>query len=585
MGYLDEVVTKFYSNNNLLEAMEEFNELTNTELISEEAYNKTVEHLRIGILDVDRFVKVNECKQITNPTFYDRASVPTSDGLLSNEIFGITKEDRAGTFAYIDLGQYYLDPSCYKCWCRIDPKIKRIVHKDGTFSINAKGEIVEDPSGSNGLAWLKRNLGKINFKRNSSLKRDLRINYLEMNKKRMFLNKYIVIPPYYRDTNTGKRSVGVGGVNKLYSQLILSVNSLKSTQELGFDLSGPQEGRVQEIILNLYDWFIGNSNSTIKTDEGAGISGKRGIYRNANMGKTINYTARLVLSAPELKVNRPEDMKTDYYYSSIPLAACIACFRPFIAYNVRAFFEKEFLGSETYPVIDKSGKTVYKKLKDPLIEFSDERIHKEMEHFIHAYNNRFVPIPLPIEDDKDTYYMAFQGQFKGDNIEQESIMLRKLTWCDIFYMAAVDAVRNRFVAITRYPIDNRTNQTFTRVRVSSTTETEPLIANGELYPYYPKIGRDDIGKSTGNRFVDTCNICNLYLSSMGADYDGDTVSVKGIFTDEANEEIAKFVQEKQNFLDLSGGLVRDNGSDVLQSLYVFTKILDDDKSKLTQPKF
>ena len=30
----------------------------------------------------------------------------------------------------------------------------------------------------------------------------------------MFINKYIVIPPYYRDTNTGKRSVGVGGVNK-----------------------------------------------------------------------------------------------------------------------------------------------------------------------------------------------------------------------------------------------------------------------------------------------------------------------------------------------------------------------------------
>ena len=585
MGYLDEIIAKFESNNNLLEAMEDFNELTNTKLISEEAYTKTIEHLRVGILDVNRFVQVNDCKQITNPVFYDKASVPTSDGLLSNEIFGITKEDRAGTFAYIDLGQYYLDPSCYKCWYRIDPKIKRIVHKDGTFIINSKGEIEEAPDGKNGIKWLKDNINKIDFKRNSSLKRDLRINYLEMNRGRMFINKYLVIPPYYRDTNTGKRSVGVGGVNKLYSQLIIAVNALKSTQEFGFDLSGPQEGRVQEIIQNLYDWFIGNSNSTIQTDEGAGISGKRGIFKNANMGKTINYTARLVLSAPELKVNRPEDMKTDYYKSCIPLAACIACFRPFIAYNVRAFFEKEFIGTELYPVVDRSGKVVYKKLKDPLIEFSDERIHKEMEHFIHAYNNRFVTIPLPVENTKDTYYMYFNGRFRSDNPKSESIVNRKLTWCDLFFMAAVDAVKNRYVAITRYPIDSRTNQTFTAVEVSSTTKTEPMIVDGEFYPYYPVIRTEDLGKSTGNKFVDTCNICNLYLASMGADYDGDTVSVKGIFTDEANEEIRKFINEKQNYLSLDGGLVRGNGDDVKQSLYMFTKILDDDKNKLTQPTF
>ena len=64
---------------------------------------KKQNHLRADLLDPDRLVKANDLKEITNPVFFIRNSVPTPDGLLSNEIFGITKYDRANTFAYIDL--------------------------------------------------------------------------------------------------------------------------------------------------------------------------------------------------------------------------------------------------------------------------------------------------------------------------------------------------------------------------------------------------------------------------------------------------------------------------------------------------
>ena len=49
----------------------------------------------------------NDLKEISNPIFFNANKQPTSDGLLSNEIFGITKEERSGTFAYIDLGKYF----------------------------------------------------------------------------------------------------------------------------------------------------------------------------------------------------------------------------------------------------------------------------------------------------------------------------------------------------------------------------------------------------------------------------------------------------------------------------------------------
>lgn len=591
MNYLDQLVEDFNKSletgTDISTAMEQFNLNTSGEFIpiNEIEYNKAVEHLKLEVLDLDRFIKVNGCKQITNPVFYNRDNIPTEDGLLSHQIFGITQQDRAGIFGYIDLNGWYLDPSCYKNWCKIDPNIKKVVHKDGKFIVNVKGEIVPDDSGSNGVDFLRKNIDKIKFKSNESIKRDLRVRYLEKNRNRMFINKYLVIPPYYRDTNTGKRSVGVGGVNKIYSQLIIAVDALKTTQEYGFDMSGPMMGRVQEIVLNLYDWFCGNSNNTIQTDTGAGISGKLGILKYANMGKTTNYAARLVISAPELKANRPEDMMVNFDKSAIPLAAAIACFRPFVQFYVRSFFEREFIGTEQIPVMDKNGKISYKIPKDPLMVFSDERIKKEMESFLHSYNNRYVPIEVPLEDSDETVYMQFQGFRKDENIETESIFNRRLTWCDIFYQATVEASKGRMVVVTRYPIDSRFNNITTEVEISSTKITEPLYIDGQYYKYYPKIREEEINTNTGNKFVDTFKLSNLYLAGMGGDYDGDTITVKAAFTNEANEELKEFRDTKMNFIDLGSSNIRSSSADVIQSLYSFTKILDADKKLITNPEF
>ena len=591
MGYLDDIVSDFQKELSdgigIVNAIENFNFRTTGEFIpiNEIEYNKTVEQLKLEILDTDKFIKINNCKPITNPVFYTRDNIPTSDGLLSNEIFGITQNDRAGIFGYIDLNGWYLDPSFYKCWYKIDPLVKKVVHKDGTFSINHKGEIVPDEKGSNGVLFLRNNIDKIKFKTSESIKRDLRVKYLEKNRNKMFINKYLVIPPYYRDTNTGKRSVGVGGVNKIYSQLIIAVDSLKTTQEYGFDLSGPMEARVQEIILNLYDWFCGNSNNTIQTDVGAGISGKLGILKYANMGKTTNYAARLVISSPELKANRPEDMMVDFDKSAIPLAACIACYRPFVQYHVRAFFEREFLGTEQIPVMDNNGKVTYRRPKDPLMVFSDERIKKEMESFLHAYNNRFVPIEVPLEDSDEVVHMAFQGFRAEDNIQTESIFNRRLTWTDIFYQACVEASRDRMVLVARYPIDTRYNQFTTRIVVSSTKETEPLYIDGTYYKYYPKIREEEIGKYTGNKFVDTFKMSNLYLPGICGDYDGDTITVKAAYTNEANQELMEFANTKMNFIDLGSSNIRSSSGDVIQALYSFTKVLDSDSKLLSNPEF
>lgn len=443
--------------NNYTDITEFFNEANELLFsLNEEQYEKVTRHLRLDILDVERFVKVNNCQVISNPRAFAKNNIPSDDGLLSNKIFGITKEERAGIYAYIDLHGWFLDPSCYKSWTRIDKNIKSIVHGIDTFIVNEKGEIVQDPAGKTGIEFLRKNINKIKFKSNESIKRDINVQYLEKNRNRMFIQKYLVIPPFYRDKNTTteSRTVGLSGINKLYNDLIVASNALTATQDYMFDATESMKGRVQEIILNVYNWFCGASSTTTEVNN-RGIQGKFGILRRANMSKTSNYASRLVITAPELKVEKPQDMKVDLNTSAIPMSACIAAFRDFVIYQTRRFFDNEFNGIQTYPCLDDKGKVVYYELDSPEIYFSDDRIINEMEKFLHGYNDRFVPIEIPVKNSKIKQYMAFRGRYGNipNDENPEPIYQRKLTWCDVFFIACMEAVKGKHVLITRFPIN------------------------------------------------------------------------------------------------------------------------------------
>ena len=564
------------NSDDILNFLEEANDFLNRTVISEAQYEKVTSHLRLEILDVEKFVKVNECKVVDDPRAFIKDGIPSPRGLLSNEIFGISKNERAGIFAYIDLHDWFMDPSCYKAWIRIDSKVRNAVHGIDTFRVNDRGEIVEDPNGETGIKFLKKNLDKIKFKSTESVKRDIKVQYLEKNRDKIFIKKYIVIPPYYRDKNTGTgKTVGLGGINKLYNNLIIASNALTTTQDYMFDASDAMRGRVQEIILAIYDWFCGNTNSSINVDAGVGLSGKLGLLRRTNMSKTADFSSRLVISACELKVEKPENMMVNFDRSAIPLAAAIAEFRDFVTFHVKRFFDNEFNGTTQYPALNKNNKIIMIKPIDPELAFSDERIRLEMERYLHGYNNRFVPVEIPVEGTDEKYYLQFKGRLASPkNNNPEPLFNRKLTWCDIFFIACTEATKDKQVLITRFPIDKYSNQITTGIILSSTKETEPVIINNEFYPYYPKIRQEDLYTDTSNKFVDTMQISNLYLEGMCADFDGDQITCKGVYTVEANEELKEFrTTNKQNFIDFGCTPLRPVSSDICQSVFSLTRIL------------
>lgn len=562
----------------------------------------SVNKLKTELLDVDKFIKVNNLKEVYDPVFFN-GPTPSEHGLLSNEIFGITKSERAGIYAYIDLGGYFLHPLAYKTLKKLNSKIENIVHGIDTYSITETGEIVQDDNGNTGIDWLKKNFSKIKFTKNDSRSRNLKIDFINMESDKIWINKYIVIPAYYRDVDTKQASIGVGEINKLYSSLIIASKSLKETANYGLTLSNATKGRIQNTLVQIFDWF--GQGTTINGQKTSGnLPGKTGLIKRGALYKTVDYSVRLVMSAPDLEAENIEDLMVDMDHAAEPLAAVLCNFKPFVIFWLRRFFENEFAGKYEYPILTKNGESISVPILDYQIMFSDNILNSQIERFIHGYSNRFIPIDVPVDMEElakinksrkekinlDNIHMMIDYRLesiKNDSTSKEMIH-RPLTWCDLFYIAACEVTEDKMVLITRFPIDSYLNQFPSKIRVKSTVKTEPISIeiNGEtkLFKWYPVIREKDINKNTSPLFSDTLSICNGIIGAMQMDYDGDTSIVKPVYTVEANEECRKVAKSKIQIVGMDGTCMRDISKENIISLYSLT-VHPDKSIKLVDPVF
>lgn len=563
-----------------------------------------IRQLDIKPLDVDKFIKVNELKAITNPMFFARTNMPTVDGLLSNEIFGITKDDRTTIFAYIDLaGEYFLHPLAYKIWSRLDSNVKLCVYEMDTFVYDPeKGKLKSDPKGETGLKFLMKLIKTVDFKKTGSSKREVKINFLEKYREKLFMKDVVVIPAGMRDVNTeADGKVGVGEINKLYNAIVRDAKALQESDDYGLSLNGTLRGRIQDNIVKIYNWFIfGRDPLTGADAQASGLSRKLGLIRRAGMKKSFDWGSRLVICTQNLRKEKLSDLDVDLDSIGLPLAAVCANLFPYMLYWIRNWFSNRLSDVQNLTVYN----TKTKKLEQTKIDswqtvYSDERIKKEIGRFMHGMSNRFVPIEAPIMNPtKGTnYYLQFKGynvpnediakKLINDQMSKESFHLnsRPLTWCDLIYMAAMEVTKDKMTLITRFPMDSYYNQFPAKIKVISTIETEPILVWNTFYKKYPKITLADINQNSSNHFVDVALPNNVRLGSIGGDFDGDTVSSKVPYSIEANDELYKAINAKIHYIGFGGINKMETSHEGAQAIYNITMNLPDDDGKFTDPEF
>lgn len=526
--------------------------------------------MRIKLLNTELFIKANHLKEIRNPIILDRGSVPTSDGLLSTEIFGITPKERKTTYAYIDLQSYFLQPLVYKQVKRLDRRIDSIIAGTDKYTINSAGEIVEDPNGETGLDWLYKNWEKIKWKRNNSKIRNERIDLLEeYGKDELFTRYFIVIPAFYRDINLQKIDSGRPSLHEInsgsdqtngssYSKLLRLTSTIRMGGSFAFALNNTKF-QIQMCMVDIYNYFKSR------------IEKKFGIIKKGLLGKSVDYGSRLVISAPHINAETYDDMIVDFEHVGVPLSKCIANVTPFVIGWLSNFFRNEFEAvGKKYPVIDEKGNVTYEEVDNPEAYYNDEYLEKLMKKFIYSYSERFDKIEIPLKSKKPCY-MIFKGRLP-DMINKPAKLGglgdRYMTITDLFYLCAVDIYQDKNAIVTRYPISTFQSLFSSKVRPLSTIKTCKMNVNGKIYNYYPVI---EEGKDSSTLFIEVLMMSNTLLDTLGADYDGDTTFVRTVFSQEANQECIRMQNDPTMILNANGSPIRTTTNEAIQTIYDLTK--------------
>ena len=536
--------------------------------------------MKIWLLDEEKFIKLNNLKEVSNPISFEKGMVPTEDGLFSNTIFGMNIYDRKHTWAYIDLKGHYMNPKAYITLKTLNKNFESVIYGTKNYTIK-DGVLVEDEDGGTGLEWLYKNWEKINFKKNESGKRNSRIDMLNNHKKdEIFFTKWAVCPAFYRDVNISSNTSGkpkVPEINDLYTGILRNVAILQDGTSFDFMLAAVG-GKIQSLLVDIYN---------LMKDK---VTGKTGYLRRSILGKSIDYCGRIVITATPYDKNCVEDQHINFYNTGVPLSHCCAQLTPFIIWWLNGFFRTRVIAQkDQFPIYNDKGEKVYVHLDNPEVVFNDDFIDKNLTRWINNPSSRFDIIELPIkEDDKKKFgikkpkYLTLAGysyetttmakaDFNSGGNANGKELNRHLTWTDLLYQAAMDVSEDKHVVITRYPLLDYLGTYFSRIYVMSTRETVPMIINGKLYDEYPKI---DLNMAKGRieaSFIDSYKICALYLSGLGGDFDGDQITSKMLFSKEANEEAERLMMNKTNLLTVDGGSIRSIGNEGIQTLYTMTK--------------
>lgn len=511
--------------------------------------------LWVTLLDMEKFIRVNNLQEVTNPIYIEKNAF-TRDGVLSNEIFGVSQYDRRNRFAYIDLHGHYMYPLAAVKLAAYDRQLSDVLNARGRFKLTKEGTLVDDPEGESGPEFLYKIWGKVKVKEKTTETTKEVQKFFEKPRDELFLTQFPVIPAFYRDINITESSSSKSSniLNSKYSNIISYTQSLAQYTDAFGNMTRLTQARVQALLVDIYQELMIH---TVK-----GQPSKFGMLRRSLAGKNLPYTARLVITAANLNKQSLNQVQVKFGYATIPLPYICSLFMPFMIHELKSYFEAEFIQGGKYPVVTSDGKQEYTTFTE---SFDENYITGLINKYINSPSTRFDKIMTPPDVNGVSYYMRINGRFN----KNQTTFDREATYTDILYIVAQRVTADKHVYITRYPIDNPNGQSPYRIIVSTTNETQPVTIGDQVYEHYPIIKGDPM-----NAFMATGQISNTMIGPMGADFDGDQVSVKACWTKESNEDAERYINSNAYVLNVQGKSMRDMSKDFLLTQYLMTNVSD-----------
>lgn len=473
--------------------------------------------MKIDLLDFDKIIKMNNLQEVTSPWMVSSKMMFDPDGIFSNTIFGMSKDDRRSTYAYIDLKRKFLHPHIYLNVMKkgLFKKVVPLSYGQERFIVD-HGRIVNDNDGWTGLANLYKHWESINWETLGSANTESVKLLNSLSKNEVFIDKILVCPPAYRDIMVAGAVDNSDRVNELNNYYVAIIRGVALLDEGGMfaERQYSTQAKIQESLAEIFEYCKEQ------------IRGKKGLIKRYLLGKSVDFTSRSVISAFPYNNETIQDNMVDLDNAAVPISQCCACFMPFIETWLKEFFTREVINDPSKIAFydTKSKKEIVASLKEPELQFSDKNINKLILDYIKNPNNRFKPLEVESiihgPTKKQDVIAVSNLILKGQVILPSNVLrtfIRPMTLTDILYLACVDVCEKRHIVITRYPVGTDKGLFINKIRVQSTNKHVRLVFDGKEYTHYPDIDPNIPVDRVGVQFVDTVVFSNSMLKAMGGD--------------------------------------------------------------------
>lgn len=439
--------------------------------------------MKLDIFNIDEFVKANNCPEVTNPVFWNFDGTPTTDGLFSYELFGVSDDDRKNIFGYIDLKGNFIHPLVYGMLAKKTGSIGKVATCQKYAVVADKRiKIVEkDFEGAEtGITFLYNHFDEINWMSeidddNESISKDTRFRFLKsLKKEEFFIRKWLVIPPFYRAESSENRSMG-DVINKLYKELISRTSSL--SLGYSFEIFGDEvRARIQQTLLDTYTATMAPLSGKHLMTQGTGSyttagTGKNSMIRKHLIGKNVDWGSSSVITSPaNSDANLISKKPVPYGYGGFPMATLISLFHPFYVQYITDIFER------IQGVIEDAFGTNIKKLDTS--QFTSKAVEKLLKSFVTSPGQRFEDIKFELitKDNKRKRIRIPLREYKtkDDAASGKNYIERPMNITDIIFSASKHITQDKHILVTRFPIANAQNIYPSKIKVLSTSKTRSI---------------------------------------------------------------------------------------------------------------
>ena len=498
------------------------------------------------------------------------------EGLFSTEIFGaVGSEYRNRIFGYIDLNTQLLHPTVYKAIVSCKAFYQQILQGKATAIWNSKTKSFDkstEPQAQTGYSFFLTHLKELKLDKNNSDKRNFNINLIEMALKQNthLMSRLLVMPAGMRDYTVkpdGKPEEDE--INSFYRRILtqsqlIDPNLIAKSPSL-------YDGVVYHVQNNLNELFDYIQSL---------LDGKNKLVLGKWLSRKIFNSTRNVLTASvdnTTKMNDPNRLRTNDtaigLYQFLRVAAPKSLFHIKNTYLSRVFSQDSQFAQLTCV------KTLTKQ------EVLSTHVQKDydrwmttdgLEGVIAGFGNldsRHLPITLNAGKNfigllyNDGKYVKFLQDISELPEGFDKTSVSPITLAEFLYMSVYILSGGTPGFVTRYPINGYGGIYPCMVCLRTTTIVKDVyLLDEEWKPTQERLPSFPV---RGEPFFNGMSVHQSHMGLLGADMDGDCVSLVGVQSDEACEEISKLLSTKAYYLDNEKRIIFSNSADIIDSVLSF----------------